>query len=159
MKIKSIIILSALALLSLSSCRKEEIVRETVVFEEINKQTVLINVNAEDWQYTNMLDNNYFYAEVNMPEITSDILKTGLVKMYRVFNYNTKDESQMEMPCSIHYEEYSDTYDDWFFYTVSLDYEFYAGKLYINYSINNFSYELDETFVPGGMTFRCVVVE
>lgn len=155
MKIKTIIIASILTVLSLASCRKEEI----VIAPENEMQSVLINVNTSDWCYSWDVNNNYFYAEVDMPEITRQTLKTGLVKMYRVFNYNMSNESQMEMPCTVLYEEGFPGDDDWYNYSVSLDYEFTAGKLYIYYTMNDFYYELDDYFVPGDMQFRCVIVE
>ena len=122
--------------------------------------SVLITVNSSDWVYTNYDNNNYFYATVDMPEITQDVFKTGLVKMYRAYDFSSGNGVQIEMPFTRHLERCIDENEGiWEFYTETLDYEFSVGQLTIYYTLSNFDYEIDLDLVPEKMQFRCVVMQ
>lgn len=156
---KNILRISVLALaltVLLTSCER------TVVVQDPSLQkfeTVLINVSRNQWQYSNIENNNYFMATVNMPEITGPVFKEGLVKMYRVYNWNTANASQVEMPFTSHSEECVDPVaNEWIFYTETVDYEFSPGIMSIFYTVSDFDYEIDTSFVPESMTFRCVIM-
>lgn len=159
MKARKLILASAIIVAALSSCQKED----PVIINECNCpgiDAVLVTVNQNQWQYSQVDNNNYFYATVDMPEITQEVFKTGLVKMYRVWDWGSNNAVQMEMPFSRHIEEaLDDEGNDWAFYTESLDYEFSVGKMTICYTLSDFFYELDESFWPDTMQFRCVVME
>jgi len=152
MRIKTLIIVLAALSLSLVSCRKEE-------FNDYNftMDTVVLNVKTSDWAYSNDNNNNFFYATFDMPEITRDVFENGLVKMYRVYDFNSTDAVQMEMPFTRHYEENVGD-DEWVFYTESLDYEFGVGQISIYYTLSDFYYEIDTTISPDEMQFRCVIM-
>ena len=47
-------------------------------------KTVRVKVNSTEWRQTDMVDNNYFYAAVDMPEITEEVFDYGEVKAYAV---------------------------------------------------------------------------
>lgn len=153
---------------ALSSCRKDDPYyppQEPATTQSPELKTVLITVKSNQWVYSNTKDglNNYFYATVDMPEITQDVFKTGLIKMYRVWDWGSSSAVQMEMPFSRHNEEYwedseTDEYG-WNFYTESLDYEFGVGTMTICYTLSDFYYEIDEDYVPDQMQFRCVIME
>lgn len=151
MKIRTLIITATVFILGLASCRKIEYVDTTTI------DTILINVDSKDWIYSNFNNNNYFYATVDMPEITKSAFKTGVIKMYRTYNFGSSNESQIEMPCNIHHEEYVSS-DNWAFYTETLDYEFSSGSVTIYYTLSDFFYEEDITFIPEAMQFRCVII-
>lgn len=124
---------------------------------------ILINVTQASWNYTNINDNNYFYATVSVPEITESIFDNGVVKMYRTFDFDKTTASQMEMPYTRQWEYNTGYKDDmgkdiWGFYTEQVDYEFTIGGITIFYSVSDFDYELNEKFVPEAMQFRCVVM-
>ncbi|MCQ2347378.1 MAG: hypothetical protein MJZ92_05570 [Paludibacteraceae bacterium] len=121
-------------------------------------KNVIINVEQKNWGYSNTDNNNYFFATVDMPEITEKIFDGGIIKMYRVWNYETKDAIQTEMPYTRQYEVLPDGSSAWYFYTEHIDYDFGIGKMTIYYSVSDFDYELDETFVPEAMQFRCVIM-
>lgn len=160
MKATKFILASAIIVAALSSCRKEEPIYYVEEGCKCSSESVLITVKASDWIYSDMQNNNYFYATVNMPEITSDVFKTGLIKMYRTYNFGQSDGVQIEMPYSRHIEELVDpATDEWAFYTESLDYEIGIGTITICYTQSDFNYELDETFYPDGMQFRCVIMK
>lgn len=147
-----------------SSCRKEEpYYPPEPEYYGPEIKSVLITVKANQWAYSEIDNNNYFYATVDMPEITQDVFKTGFVKMYRVWDWGSSNAVQMEMPYSRHIEEYWEDpdldEDGWYFYTESLDYEFAVGKMTICYTLSDFFYEIDESYAPDQMQFRCVVLE
>lgn len=147
---------------ALSSCNKEEPyyppVEPEVVGPDIH--TVLITVKANQWDYSKVNNNNYYFATVDMPEITQEAFKTGLIKMYRVWNWGGSDATQMEMPYSRHIEEYYEDGEEnwWYYYTESIDYEYSVGKVTICYTLSDFYYEVDESYSPDQMQFRCVIV-
>lgn len=126
-------------------------------------KTVIVNVPQASWEYSNLDNNNYFSATVDVPEITEDVFDFGLVKMYRVYDFDKTSATQMEMPY-IRLNEWcmgdvdADGYDDWAFYTETVDYEFGIGTLTIFYTASDFDYEIDESFIPETMQFRCVVM-
>lgn len=149
----------ALAALSLSSCTEKVPVGPEM-------QTVLVRVKAKDWAYSNSDNNNYFYATADMPELTERVLKGGMVKMYRVYDYNTMYEAQCELPYVHHIEvqrkyvnnETGEEFLQWDFQTETVDYEFSVGQVAFYFTQSDFDYEIDETVAPVAMDFRCVIL-
>ncbi len=119
--------------------------------------TVVVNVSRDAWVYSGMKDNNYFYATVDMPEITSAVFKKGLVKVYRAYDMNNENSTQAELPY-VRLNEYFDDSGAKGFYTETVDYEFGVGHMSIYYTASDFDYEQDEQFVPEAMQFRCVIM-
>lgn len=156
---KNILRISTLALalsVLLTSCEKNVIIEDPSLQKF---ETILINVNRNQWQYSNIENNNYFIATVDMPEITGPVFKEGLIKMYRVYNWGTSSASQVEMPFTRHNEECIDPIaGEWVFYTETVDYEFSPGIMSIFYTVNDFNYEIDTSFIPESMQFRCVIM-
>lgn len=120
-------------------------------------KTVAIDVPQEAWQYSNFENNNYFYATVSMPELNQTAFKTGMIKMYRVFDAKLKTEYQMELPYTRHTEA-KDEMGEKYFFTETIDYDFGVGDVNIYYTVNNFSYEQDWLFTPEPMDFRLVIM-
>ena len=120
-------------------------------------EIVKLTIDSKDWAYSFADNNNFFYVSFDMPEITEDVFDNGLIKMYRTYNYDSYDATQMEMPY-VRLNEWYDSYDDaWYNYTETVDYEYGIGKITVFYTASDFNYEIDETFVPEAMTFRCVI--
>lgn len=142
---------SALIFLGLTSCNKQEIIKG-VEFESI-----LINVPQKSWNYTNDDSNNYFYATVDMPEITEYAFDNGLIKVYRTYNFDTNNPTQIELPYVRPMERYFPDDDFWEFYTEQIDYEYGIGTMTLFFTMSNFDYELDESLIPENMQFRCVI--
>lgn len=118
---------------------------------------IVVNVPREAWQYSGMPDNNYFFATVKMPEITSTVYKKGLVKMYRSYDIDNENSTQMELPY-VRLNEYIYGDNQKGFYTETVDYEFGVGNMSIYYTASDFDYEDDHSFVPEAMQFRCVIL-
>lgn len=149
-------ILLAISALALSSCTyvtKEEGNGAVTVFKNID-----MHLGQNAWKYSYQDNNNYFYAEFDVPEIDRKMFDGGMVKMYRVYNYKTDKAAQYEMPFSNHVEWYSSEDNLWYFYNEKLDYEFSVGKVTVFYQVSDFNYEIDETFVPEAMEFRLVLL-
>lgn len=157
MKTKVLITISAIAALAFCSCQKAE----PVYIEECNcqKNVVLINVEQKDWIYSDLNNNNYFYTNVDMPEITAEAFKYGMIKMYRAYDFNSDGAVQIEMPYTRYLERYWTAEDAWEFYSETLDYEFYVGGVTIYYTMSNFDYEVDLDLIPQKMQFRCVIMQ
>lgn len=144
-----LIVVAILSLCTFSSCTKE-------YYYEMQPDVFMFTVNQNNWNYSNISNNNYFYATVNAPEITADVCERGLVKVYRIFEDNT-GSSQVEMPYVHLNEFYVESADQWVFYTETVHYEFEQGKITVIYKASDFDYEIDETFIPENMKFRVVI--
>lgn len=151
------IIATVAALALLSSCRGEPGINGIDGRDGVGVvQTIEIEVPEEAWQYSNLIDNNYYYATVSMPELNSTMFKKGLIKMYRYFDYGS---TQMEMPYVKLAEEFVG--GSRFFYTEAVDYEFSVNSLTIFFTASDFIYEDVEDkreFAPEAMQFRCVIM-
>lgn len=116
-----------------------------------------MEISQDAWMYTNTENNNYFWASFDMPEITEDVFDNGLVKIYRTYDYWTDNPVQIELP-HVRQAEYQISGDNWGFYTELVDYEISIGSVTIFYTASDFDYELDESFIPDDMQFRCVII-
>lgn len=122
----------------------------------VNYYNIPVQVNQNEWSYTNTENNNYFYAVISVPELTWDIYEHGNVMIYREYDQGTNNAVQTPLPFTRHVE-----YQDggvWKFYTESVDYEYTQGKVTIFYTLNDFDYEIDQTFVPEQMNFRIFIM-
>lgn len=155
-------IAAVVAALTLSSCEKNIIVTPKI-------DTVIINVPQSQWVYSKVETNNYFYAMADMPEITEDAFDRGLVKVYRVYNYDKTNAAQLEMPYSrpveqpVEFidEETGEPFIQWFFFTETVECEIGIGGVTFVYRASDFEYEvvdIPETLRPEAMQFRIVVM-
>jgi hypothetical protein len=125
----------------------------------INYYNIPVQINQNEWSYTNFDNNNFFYATINMPEITKDIYQHGNMMVYREFDPGTDQATQTPLPYSRHREYLADqATNTWGFYTETVDYEFTVGKMTIFYTASDFDYEIDQSFVPEQMNFRVFIV-
>ena len=138
----------------LSSCTKEYYTEG----DSLSIKTIIGNVAHGAWGYSNTENNNYFYATISVPEITKDVLHNGVVKVYRVYNFNQSNETHTELPFLLQSELIDENTDEKFFLTSEVTAEISAGQVTIIYTESDFNYEIDETFVPESMVFRIVVM-
>lgn len=124
----------------------------------VNYYNIPVQINRNEWSYTNYSDNNYFYATISMPEITGDLYQHSNVMVYREYDPGTASATQTPLPSTHHYEYFISEEEGWGIYTETVDYEFTVGKLTIFYTVNDFDYEVDETFVPEQMNFRVFIM-
>ena len=146
-------VLLALAM-ALSSCNSYYDDDNT---DNLTINTIIGNVGVNSWAYSNENNNNYFIATIPTPEITKDVLRNGIVKIYRVFNFGMEKETHTELPYMFQQEE---IYEDGevSFFTTEIMAEITAGQVAIIYTESDFNYEIDVNFVPGDMVFRIVVM-
>lgn len=138
----------------LSSCTKEYYTEG----DSLSIKTIIGNVAQGAWGYSNTENNNFFYATISVPEITKDVLHNGVVKVYRVYNFNQSNETHTELPFLLQSELIDENTDEKFFLTSEVTAEISAGQVTIIYTESDFYYEIDETFVPESMVFRIVVM-
>lgn len=124
----------------------------------VEMTTIILDVPSNGWFYSNLDNNNYFKATFDeMPEITKDVFENGLIKMYRVYDYDTANPAQTELPF-VRLSEYQDNNGNWNFFTETVDYEIELGKITVYYTASDFDYELNEQFVPDPMSFRIIIM-
>ena len=123
-------------------------------------QTIDVFVSAADWQYTNYegspYNNNYFYAVVEMPEITRQVFDKGEVKAYVVYDRNTNNAAKHILPYVRHYEEQL-TDGSWNYYTETVDCFYGPGWVEFNYRASDFAYEDNVNINPMSMQFSIVI--
>ena len=155
MKMKKILTFAAIAMtMLLSSCTKEYYTEG----DSLSIKTIIGNVAQGAWGYSNTENNNFFYATISVPEITKDVLHNGVVKVYRVYNFNQSNETHTELPFLLQSELIDENTGEKFFLTSEVTAEISAGQVTIIYTESDFYYEIDETFVPESMVFRIVVM-
>ena len=149
-------VLLALAM-ALSSCNSYYDDYDDDNTDNLTINTIIGNVGVNSWAYSNENNNNYFIATIPTPEITKDVLRNGIVKIYRVFNFGMEKETHTELPYLFQQEV---IYEDGevSFFTTEIMAEITAGKVAIIYTESDFYYERDDNFVPEDMVFRIVVM-
>lgn len=141
---------------SLVACNNNYVVQGTKM------KVVPVVVNAQDWKYTQMGDNdqfnnNYFYAGVNMPEITEEVFDAGEVKAYVVYDRMSVNKARKHLlPYVLHVEELLMD-NEWVFYTQTIDFTYGIGWAEFNFRMSDFAYEEDVTINPPSMEFDIVI--
>ncbi len=123
----------------------------------VNYKVIDLQINQNEWKYSNIADNNYYIATFNMPEITSYIYNNGVVSVYREYKTGTSNAIQTPLPQTRHKEYFDATANAWGFYTETVDYEYGVGFTSIVYTASDFAYTEDATIVPDAMHFRVVI--
>ena len=126
----------------------------------VNSKIIDIQINQNEWSYSDIKNNNYFYGAVSVPELTNDIYDNGIIKVYREYNTGTNNKSQVELPYT-NFVEYSETVNNetlWSFYQEHVYAEYAVGSVTIFYLASDFDYELDSSFVPEAMHFRMIMM-
>ena len=147
--------LMLLFMLGLVSCEKEQI-KSTKSYQ--------YTVFRENWYYSDYTDpegrpyaSNFFYAQINIPELTQDIANNGSVQVYRIIN-----DVQHMLPLVQHREELTGTDPDtgellYNYYTETINFCYGAGWIEIDLTQSDFFYEDDVTYTPDAMLFRVVL--
>lgn len=126
---------------------------------DLEMETINVQVRASDWQYTDMIDNNYFRCVVNMPEITSSVFNQGEVQAYRIFYDQNNNPFKHVLPDVFHSKEVIN--GDTFFYTTTVDCVYGVGWLEFNYRVSDFAYDEGDyrKFAPGNMDFSIIITK
>lgn len=119
-----------------------------------------VHVSARDWQYTDYdgspYSNNYFYAVVEVPEITASVFEEGEVQAFVVYDKRSNDPYKHVLPYVRHYEELLEN-GVWNYYTETVDCVYGIGWVEFNYRASDFAYEDHEDINPTDMDFTIVV--
>ena len=155
-KTNTYFVLLALAM-ALSSCNSYYDDYDDDNTEILTIKTIIGKVGVNSWDYPNKNNNNHFIATISTPGITKGVLRNGIVKIYRVFNYGRENETHTELPYLFQQEVISDDGQAYFF-TTEIMAEITAGQVAIIYTESDFNYERDDNFVPEDMVFRIVIM-
>ncbi len=129
---------------------------------DVTFKTISVRVNASEWQYTqqgtsDQFNNNYFYAVVDMPEITEQVFDYGEVKAYVVYDRMDYYYARKHLlPYVLHVEEPTDE-GDWLFYTQTIDFTYGIGWAEFNFRMSDFAYEENTTINPSDMEFDIII--
>lgn len=124
-------------------------------------KTVEVRVNANEWAYTqqgtsDQFNNNYFYAVVNMPEITKAVFDRGEVKAYVVYDRNNYSYARKHLlPYVLHKEEFAG--GNWLYFTETIDFTYGIGWAEFNFRASDFAYEENLEINPPAMEFDVVI--
>lgn len=123
---------------------------------DLEMETINVHVRATDWLYSNdNAGNNYFYCQVDMPEISSTIFNKGEVQAFRVYNKNTSNVFKHILPDVLHCEEFINNQP--YFYTTTVDCVYGIGWIEFNYRASDFAYENNININPEAMDFSIVI--
>jgi hypothetical protein len=138
-------------LLCMASC--------TVVEQPSRKtKTITVRVEAANWKYSDLGNNNYFYAGIDLPEITQAVFEKGEVKAYLVQDrYDSYYARKNLLPYVLHKEDYIN--DNWVFYTETVDFTYGIGWGEFNFRASDFAYEESLDINPEGMEFDIVITK
>lgn len=145
-----------LPLLALMSCGN------TYIYDGFTVKSYNVHVDATDWQYTNYTENgspyanNYFYCQVDMPEVTSSVFERGEVQAYVVYDKRSSNAFKHILPYVRHYEELR-LDGTWNYYTETVDCVYGVGWVEFNYRASDFAYEDDVKINPYAMDFTIVI--
>lgn len=120
----------------------------------LNRNIIDVQVASAQWEYSNANNNNYYYAQVNLPELTKNAYDNGNVQVYLVSVVNSK-EIQTILPTVRHYEEIQG--NDTFYYTQTTDYDYWVGGMEFHITNSDFYYNPDNLNEPGDRWFRIVI--
>lgn len=121
----------------------------------------IIDLKVDTWNYSNAANNNYFYADFNVPELTEFIYDYGLAQCYIEYDSGTEQRTQQVLPMSRHKEEQivnAGGETQWVFYTETIDYDYGIGNVRIYLTQSDFNYEIDTKWEPDPMLFRLVLL-
>lgn len=123
----------------------------------ITRHIVDVPVHSNQWSYTNATDNNLYYAQVNLPELTQYAYDNGNVQVYMVSKDNNGKEIQTMLPSVRHYEYTNDGGLTYFSYTQTTDYDYWVGGMEFHITYSDFQYNPSDLNEPGDRTFRIVI--
>jgi hypothetical protein len=121
-------------------------------------KTITVIVKANDWQYSDQGNNNYFYVGADVPEITEHVFDKGEVKAYLVKDRNNSYYARKHvLPYVMHKEDYIN--GNWVFYTETVDFTYGIGWAEFNFRASDFAYEESLDINPEEMEFDIVITK
>lgn len=140
------------------SCKNNE----PYSLEYTHRKVIRLQVDPNEWQYSNIDNNNYFIAPFKIENLDYNVYQNGTVHVYREWNPDTQNAAQMQLPFIRLKEEYLGDDENgeqiWVNYTESVDFEYGYQYLNLVYTVSDFNYEIDTQFLPEQMYFRVVLM-
>lgn len=125
--------------------------------EGITRKIVDVQVRSNQWEYTYETDNNLYYAQVSLSEITRDVYDVSNVNVYMIYTDAHGKEIQTMLPSVRHYEYYDANQGAYFGYTQTTDFDYWVGGMEFHITNSDFYYNPDNLNEPGDRTFRIVI--
>lgn len=125
-------------------------------------QTIKVKVNENEWGYTQQGDNdqfnnNYFYAVVDMPEITRTVFDYGEVKAYVVYDRSNNNKVRKHLLPYVMHKELLGANGKWSYFTETYDFTYGIGWAEFNFRTSDFAYEDNININPPAMEFDIVI--
>lgn len=129
--------------------------------------TYLVSANSSTkegrWTYSNMTDNNYFVAELTVPELTAQVYDNGIVQVNVEYDFGKPSAAQTALPCTIWREEYVNDDNGGYYLSYADHYwcEYTVGKIYIYYQTSDFAYDNGSgipVFTPSDTYFHIMLM-
>lgn len=129
---KKLLILSILCVMFVS-CERTVYV-DRIIEKPVPKIIKDLEVPTGSWQYTNKANNNYYFAEIDMPEITKNVYDNALIVTYMEV-YNSDNTSSLIPLPSVRHKEALEG-GNVVRYTETIDCEYSIGKvtIFVTYS-------------------------
>lgn len=131
-----------------TGCTKQYITDEHIYYQGLGMTLIDFQVKAANWSIWEVPfgneDEGYFQAELDVPEITKEVVEQGVVMVYRRYEGNV----WTPLPAMRTEKTEEDIY-----YTTYVDYEWSQGKVYIFVTAS----DLYAGENPGDMSFRVAI--
>ena len=152
------ILLLLLTAIAMASCALNPTYKE---YYGSRVEVIHVNVGASDWKYTQVgtndqFNNNYFYAGVDMPELSQEVFEKGEVRAYLIMDSKNIAKARKHLlPYVLHVEELVN--NQWIFYTQTIDFTYGIGWAEFNFRMSDFAYEENVNINPTAMEFDIVI--
>lgn len=120
------------------------------------RNIINVEVKSAQWEFTGAADNNLYYAQVSLPEMTKTVFENGILQVYMVSVAANGQEIQTLLPSVRHYEQISGS--DTFYYTQTTDYDYWVGGIEFHITNSDFFYNPSDFSEPGDRYFRVVIM-
>ncbi|MDR3327473.1 MAG: hypothetical protein LBT04_05020 [Prevotellaceae bacterium] len=130
------ILIFSLVITLFASCSKEY----------THLKVIDLQADVYSWQYSNDIDNNFYFVGFNVPEITDLVYNSGIVSMSIEYWATDGSNFQTSLPNVRHFEAWEN--GNLFLWTRTIDFEYYRGGVSVFVTNSDF---VDER--PGNMRF------
>lgn len=121
-------------------------------------QVIELTIRSDQWEFSQWEDNNLYFAQFEMPEISADVYKYGNVQVYQKVKPNQGSEFKTPLP-NVSHIEYEDPVGSgtYYSYTRTTDYSYWPGWIEIHITYSDFIYNPEDLGEPGDRDFTVVI--
>lgn len=109
------------------------------------------------WNYTNIANNNYFFARYDVPALTSYVANKGNCSCYLIQKdpATGNGTAQTPLPMVIHCEQQIN--GNWVQFTETYSFVYGIGWVEVQMRASDFDYEINQSLAPPVTSFRFVM--